>query len=126
MIIIFKPSQGCTDPPRQYCSADFTRKSISLVWTSRSCSGSNSFKMLEAKTKLCKSGNLYQDVSVVLIQLNRPFHPGALLVQAGALYAMGDFEHALVSYHKANSVESLLMREKREIEVGAYHEQNKL
>lgn len=64
------------------------------------------------------SGFLYQDVSVVLIQLNRPFHPGALLVQAGALYAMGDFEHALVSYHKANSVESLLMREKREIEVG--------
>ena len=82
--------------------------------------------MLEAKTILCKSGNLYQDVSVVLIQLNRPFNPGALLVQAGALYAMGDFEHALVSYHKANSVESLLMREKREIEVGAYQEQNKL
>ena len=64
------------------------------------------------------SGFLNKDVSVVLIQLNRPFHPGALLVQAGALYAMGDFEHALVSYHKANSVESLLMREKREIEVG--------
>ena len=53
-----------------------------------------------------------------MIQLNRPFHPGALLVQAGALYAMGDFEHALVSYHKADSEDSLLMREKREIEVG--------
>ena len=30
---------------------------------------------------------------------------------------MGDFEHALVSYHKANSEDSLLMKEKREIEV---------
>ena len=38
-------------------------------------------------------------------------------MQAGALYAMGDFEHALVSYHKANSEDSLLMKEKREIEV---------
>ena len=56
-----------------------------------------------------------EDVSTVLIQLNQPFHPGALIVQAGAMYAMGDFEHALVSYHKASSVSNLLMREREEI-----------
>ena len=56
-----------------------------------------------------------EDVSIVLIQLNEPFHPGALLVQAAALYAMGDFEHALVSYHRANSINNLLKREKEEI-----------
>ena len=56
-----------------------------------------------------------EDVSIVLIQLNEPFNPGALLVQAAALYAMGDFEHALVSYHRANSINNLLKREKEEI-----------
>ena len=31
------------------------------------------------------------------------------------MYAMGDFEHALVSYHKANSVTNLLMKEREEM-----------
>ena len=60
---------------------------------------------------------LCQDVSTVLVQLNTPGHPGALLVQAGALYSMGDFEHALVSYHKADSLPNLLIREREEIMV---------
>ena len=34
------------------------------------------------------------------------------------MYAMGDFEHALVSYHKANSVTNLLMKEREEIVEG--------
>ena len=34
------------------------------------------------------------------------------------MYAMGDFEHALVSYHKANSVSNLLMKEREEIVEG--------
>ena len=33
------------------------------------------------------------------------------------MYAMGDYEHALVSYHKVNSVSNLLMKERDEIEV---------
>ena len=34
------------------------------------------------------------------------------------MYAMGDFEHALVSYHRAAAVPNLLMKERRELEDG--------
>ena len=54
-------------------------------------------------------------MSVILVQLNQPANPTALLVQAGAFYAMGDFEHALVSFHRANMASNLLMKEKEEI-----------
>ena len=54
-------------------------------------------------------------MSVILVQLNQPGNPTALLVQAGAFYAMGDFEHALVSFHRANMASNLLMKEKEEI-----------
>ena len=57
-------------------------------------------------------------MSVILVQLNQPGNPTALLVQAGAFYAMGDFEHALVSYHRANMASNLLMKEKDEIMEG--------
>ena len=59
-----------------------------------------------------------QDVSVILVQLNQPVNPTALLVQAGAFYAMGDFEHALVSFHRASMASNLLMKEKDEIMEG--------
>ena len=55
---------------------------------------------------------------MILVQLNQPVNPTALLVQAGAFYAMGDFEHALVSYHRANMASNLLMKEKEEIVEG--------
>ena len=42
-----------------------------------------------------------EDASLVLVNFNDPENPGALVVQADALYSMGDFEHALVSYHRA-------------------------
>ena len=56
-----------------------------------------------------------EDASLVLVNFNDPENPGALLVQANALYAMGDFEHALVSYHRALKQENILMTEKKEI-----------
>ena len=52
---------------------------------------------------------------MILVQLNDPFNPSALLVQAGSFYAMGDFERALVSYHRASSSNTLLMREREQI-----------
>ena len=57
-------------------------------------------------------------MSVILVQLNQPVNPTALLVQAGAFYAMGDFEHALVSFHRASMASNLLMKEKDEIMEG--------
>ena len=55
---------------------------------------------------------------MILVQLNDPFNPSALLVQAGSFYAMGDFERALVSYHRANTANTLLMRERDQIMEG--------
>ena len=37
----------------------------------------------------------------ILIQLRYPSNPKALTVKGEALYNMGDFEHALVCFHKA-------------------------
>ena len=37
----------------------------------------------------------------ILIQLRFPSNPKALTVKGEALYNMGDFEHALVCFHKA-------------------------
>ena len=56
-----------------------------------------------------------EDAAFVLISLNDSENPGALLVQANALYAMGDFEHALVSYRRALRQDNALMCEKEEI-----------
>ena len=58
-----------------------------------------------------------EDAALVLIDLNDPDNPGALIVKANALYATGDFEHALVSYHKALKQETILISEKEEIQV---------
>ena len=55
---------------------------------------------------------------MILVQLNDPFNPTALLVQAGSFYSMGDFERALVSYHRANTANTLLMRERDQITEG--------
>ena len=38
-------------------------------------------------------------------------------MKANALYAMGDFEHSLMSYHKALKNEAILKSEKEEIQV---------
>ena len=59
-----------------------------------------------------------EDAAFVLINLQDPENPGALIVQANALYAMGDFEHSLVSFHRALKHEAILMSEKEEIQVG--------
>ena len=58
-----------------------------------------------------------EDAALVLINFNDPDNPGALIVQANSLYAMGDFEHALVSYYRAIKNENILMSEKEEIQV---------
>lgn len=47
-----------------------------------------------------------------------PSSPGALIVEAAALYSLGDFEHSLVSYHRAARCHGLLMAEREEVEEG--------
>ena len=66
-----------------------------------------------------------QDAEFVLTNLQEPENPGALIVQANALYAMGDFEHSLVSFHRALKHEAILMSEKEEIQVGENHKRNR-
>ena len=42
----------------------------------------------------------------ILIKLRYPDNPKALTVKGEALYKMGDFEHALVSFHRATKFAS--------------------
>ena len=59
-----------------------------------------------------------EDATFVLKNLRDPGNPGALIVKGNALYAMGDFEHSLMSFHKALKNEAILKSEKEEIQVG--------
>ena len=58
------------------------------------------------------------DATFVLKNLKDPENPGALIVRANALYAMGDFEHSLMSFHKALKNAAIIKSEKKEIQVG--------
>jgi len=71
-----------------------------------------------ARVKAGMNEGALEDSSAVLVDFNKPTCAGALIVQAQALYALGNFEHALVSHHRASRQEGLLMSEREEIQVG--------
>ena len=48
----------------------------------------------------------------ILITLRYPSNPKALTVKGEALYNMGDFEHALVSFHRAMKTASTKVNKK--------------
>ena len=52
------------------------------------------------------------DANMVLITLREPDNPAALIARGDAYYFLGRFEHALVSYNRANMQGNLLTKEK--------------
>ena len=66
----------------------------------------------EAKMACHDYTGALSDANMVLVTLREPDNPGALIAKGDAYYFMGRFEHALVSYNRANSMENLLTKEK--------------
>ena len=57
--------------------------------------------ILNIRTIYIQFRKALQAADHILIKLRYPDNPKALTVKGEALYKMGDFEHALVSFHRA-------------------------